>query len=171
MVHPDYQYDPSLLPKIIEPIQRDDADMVLGSRLMGLSPIKQGMPWWKYGGNRVLGSLENLVFGLNLTDYHTGYRAYNRQILETINFQANSDGFIFDQEVVAQVVESGFRIGEIPVPTRYFPEASSVNFKESIFYGVGIIWLVSSYWLHKLRIIRQVRFQSLKKRYAKLNDS
>lgn len=169
MVHPDYQYDPTLLPEIIEPIRSGKADVVLGSRLMGISPLKQGMPWWKYYGNRVLTKIENLVFKLNLSDYHTGYRAYTKEVLEAINFRANSDGFIFDQEVVAQIVDSGFHIKEVSVPTRYFPEASSVNFKTSVAYGLRILWLVSRYWAHKRRIINQVKFQSLKGRYSKLD--
>ena len=171
MVHPDYQYDPTLLPEIVRPIQQGEADVVLGSRLMGGSPIKQGMPWWKYYGNRLLSKIENLVFGLDLSDYHTGYRAYHKHVLETINFQGNSDGFIFDQEVIAQVVDSNFRIGEISVPTRYFPEASSVNFNNSVLYGLRILWLVTRYWFHKRTLVRQVGFQSLSHRYVKLDDS
>jgi len=171
MVHPDYQYDPTLLPEIIEPIRSGEADIVLGSRLMGVSPVKQGMPWWKYYGNRVLSKVENLVFGLNLSDYHTGYRAYSREVLEAVNFQANSDGFIFDQEVVAQFVDLGLRIQEISVPTRYFPAASSISFRASVAYGLRILWLVSQYWVHKRGIIKQPRFQSLKKRYVKLDKN
>src|ERR1051325_5043414 len=171
MVHPDYQYDPTLLPEIVRPIQQSEADVVLGSRLMGGSPIKQGMPWWKYYGNRLLSKIENLVFGLNLSDYHTGYRAYHKHVLETINFQGNSDGFIFDQEVIAQVVDSNFRIAEISVPTRYFPEASSVNFTNSVLYGLRILSLVTRYWFHKRTLVRQVGFQSLSHRYVKLDDS
>ena len=168
MVHPDYQYDPTLLPNIVEPISHGSADFVLGSRLMGVSPIKEGMPWWKYYGNRLLTGVENFVLGAGLSDYHTGYRAYTRQVLETVNFQANSDGFIFDQEVVAQIVDSGFRIEEISVPTRYFPEASSASFSDSVIYGLRILSLMWRYWLHKHRIIRQSRFQSLKNRYIRL---
>jgi glycosyltransferase involved in cell wall biosynthesis len=171
MVHPDYQYDPTLLPEIVRPIQQSEADVVLGSRLMGGSPIKQGMPWWKYYGNRLLSKIENLVFGLNLSDYHTGYRAYHKHVLETINFQGNSDGFIFDQEVIAQVVDSNFRIAEISVPTRYFPEASSVNFTNSVLYGLRILSLVTRYWFHKQTLVRHVSFESLSQRYVKLDDS
>ena len=124
MVHPDYQYDPALVPRIIEPLVRGEADVVLGSRLKEGSALQQGMPWWKYVANRFLTGLENRVFGLRLSEYHTGYRAFRREVLETVNFGANSDGFVFDQEIVAQVVATGFRIAEIPVPVRYFPEAS-----------------------------------------------
>ncbi|MGI8734784.1 MAG: glycosyltransferase family 2 protein [Pyrinomonadaceae bacterium] len=168
MVHPDYQYDPTALPQIIDPIERGEADVVLGSRLMGISPIKQGMPWWKYLGNRVLTALENKAFGLDLSEYHTGYRAFERRVLETVNFHLNSDGFIFDQEVIAQIVESEFRIKEVSVPTRYFPEASSANFKDSAIYGLGILWLLFRYLLHKQQLLSQRKFQSLGRRYTKI---
>src|SRR5438132_7854133 len=128
MVHPDYQYDPRLVPQIIEPIVRGEADVVLGSRLKSGSALAQGMPWWKYISNRFLTGAENRVFGLDLSEYHTGYRAFRREVLETVNFAANSDSFIFDQEIIAQGVASGFRIGEIAVPTRYFKEASPASF-------------------------------------------
>src|SRR5262245_50139343 len=121
MVHPDYQYDPRLVPKILEPIARGSADLVLGSRLAGgVSAVRQGMPWWKYIANRFLTALENRVFGLALSEYHTGYRAFSREVLESVNFLMNSDGFVFDQEIVAQAVATGFRIAEISVPVRYF---------------------------------------------------
>ncbi|OLE00468.1 MAG: glycosyl transferase family 2, partial [Candidatus Rokubacteria bacterium 13_1_20CM_4_68_9] len=107
MVHPDYQYDPRLVPQIIEPIVQGRADVVLGSRLKNGSALAQGMPWWKYVSNRFLTWVENTAFGLRLSEYHTGYRAFRREVLETVNFRMNSDGFIFDQEIVAQVVTSG----------------------------------------------------------------
>jgi glycosyltransferase involved in cell wall biosynthesis len=169
MVHPDYQYDPTFLPQIIKPIENGEADVVLGSRLMGESPTKQGMPWWKFLGNRLLTRLENKVFGLNLSEYHTGYRAFKRRVLETVNFHLNSDGFIFDQEVITQIVEADFRITEVSVPTRYFPEASSANFKDSVVYGFGILWLLLRYWLHKRKLFSQGKFQSLTNRYTKLD--
>jgi glycosyltransferase involved in cell wall biosynthesis len=168
MVHPDYQYDPTCLPRIIEPIERGEADVVLGSRLMSESPMKQGMPWWKFVGNRLLTKVENAAFGLELSEYHTGYRAFSRQVLEAINFQMNSDKFIFDQEVIAQIVDAGFKIAEIPVPTRYFPEASSASFIDSSKYGLGILWLVGRYALHKSRALPQKKFQSLRGRYTKM---
>lgn len=168
MVHPDYQYDPTFLPQIISPIEQGEADVVLGSRLMGISPMKQGMPWWKYYGNRLLTGFENRVFGLNLSEYHTGYRAFRRRVLETVNFHLNSDGFIFDQEVITQIVEADFRITEVSVPTRYFPEASSANFKDSVVYGLGILWLLIRYLLHKRHLFSQGKFQSLSRRYTKL---
>ena len=168
MVHPDYQYDPACLPDIIRPIETGEADVVLGSRLMGKSPVQQGMPWWKYLGNRVLTKVENSFLNLRLSEYHTGYRAFSRRVLETINFQANSDGFIFDQEVVMQIVEAEFRIAEVSVPVRYFPEASSASLTDSTTYGLGILWLVFRYFLHKNNLIRQTKFQSLKRRYVRV---
>jgi glycosyltransferase involved in cell wall biosynthesis len=171
MVHPDYQYDPTCLPQIIEPIERGEADVVLGSRLMSASPVTQGMPWWKYVGNRLLTKVENAAFGLHLSEYHTGYRAFSREVLETINFQMNADGFIFDQEVIAQIVDARFRVAEVSVPTRYFPEASSASFIDSSRYGLGILWLVVRYGLHRSHLLRQNKFQSLKRRYSKVERS
>jgi glycosyltransferase involved in cell wall biosynthesis len=169
MVHPDYQYDPTLLPRVIEPIERGEADVVLGSRLMGDSPMRQGMPWWKYYSNRALTWIENAAFRLRLSEYHTGYRAFSRQVLETVGFYHNSDAFIFDQEVIAQIVEAEFRIAEVPVPTRYFPEASSASFVHSSIYGLGILWLVARYLLHHSGVARQKQFESLRRRYTKLD--
>ena len=168
MVHPDYQYDPTCLPQVIEPLQRGTADVVLGSRLMGVSPMKQGMPWWKYLGNRFLTAVENGAFGLRLSEYHTGYRAFSREVLEAVHFQINSDGFIFDQEIVAQIVAAKFRIAEVSVPTRYFPEASSASFVASAKYGLGILWLVLRYALHNYRLVPQARFETLGRRYTKI---
>jgi glycosyltransferase involved in cell wall biosynthesis len=138
MVHPDYQYDPRLVPQIIAPIVDGRADVVLGSRLKEGSALAQGMPWWKYLSNRFLTSLENRVFSLSLSEYHTGYRAFRRDVLETVNFPANSDGFVFDQEIIAQVAAARFRIAEIAVPTRSFPEASSASFVARVGYGLRI---------------------------------
>ena len=165
MVHPDYQYDPTLLPEIIRPIETGEADVVLGSRLMGIHPIRQGMPWWKYYSNRFLTALENLVFGLHLSEYHTGYRAFRRTVLESVNLQMDSDRFIFDQEILAQIVNVKMRITEVPVPTRYFAQASSASFFQSSVYGVSILWLLVRYLLHRGGIIHQRQFDSLERRY------
>ena len=165
MVHPDYQYDPRLLPQIIAPIQEGLADAVLGSRLMGEHPMKQGMPWWKYLANRFLTVLENKVFGLRLAEYHTGYRAFRRDVLESVNLQMNSDKFIFDQEIIAQIVSLGLRITEVPVPTRYFAQASSASFLQSSRYGLSILWLLARYLLHRGGLLRQRQFESLERRY------
>jgi glycosyltransferase involved in cell wall biosynthesis len=165
MVHPDYQYDPRLLPQIIRPIEDGKADVVLGSRLMGIHPMQQGMPWWKYYANRFLTALENLVFGLKLSEYHTGYRAFRREVLELVNLQMNSDKFIFDQEILAQIVSLNLRITEVPVPTRYFAQASSASFLASSRYGLSILWLLARYLLHSKGLLRQRRFESLERRY------
>ena len=168
MVHPDYQYDPTLLPQIIEPIVKGEADLVLGSRLMGGSAIRQGMPWWKYLGNRALSRLENLAFGLSLSEFHTGYRAFRREVLETVNYAMNSDGFVFDQQIIAQVVAARFRIAEIAVPVRYFPDASSASFVDSVVYGLRILLLLARFALYRLGLYRSRRFQSLRARYSRL---
>jgi glycosyltransferase involved in cell wall biosynthesis len=165
MVHPDYQYDPTLLPEIIKPIQQGQADVVLGSRLMGTNPMRQGMPWWKYISNRFLTIAENTVFGLRLSEYHTGYRAFRREALESVNLDMNSDKFIFDQEIVAQLVNINMRIMEVPVPTRYFAQASSASFVASSIYGISILWVLPRYLLHRGGIPRQRQFESLERRY------
>lgn len=161
MLHPDYQYDPSLLPTLIEPIVDGRADVVLGSRMLGNKPVKQGMPRWKYMANRILTFIENLVFGLHLSEYHTGYRAYSRRVLKEVNFQMNSDGFVFDQEIIAQIVANGYTIHEVPVPARYFAEASSISFCQSVAYGLSVLWLLLRYWLHVHGIRRLPQFDSL----------
>ena len=166
MVHPDYQYDPTLLPEMIRPIERGEADVVLGSRLLGGDPMKQGMPWWKYVSNRFLTGMENTVFGLRLAEYHTGYRAYRREALETVNLEMNSDNFIFDQEIVAQFVAAKLRVAEVPVPTRYFPAASSASFVQSSIYGLSILWLLARYLLHRAGLARSRKFESLRRRYV-----
>jgi glycosyltransferase involved in cell wall biosynthesis len=169
MVHPDYQYDPRLVPQLIQPILDEQADVVFGSRMMGVSARSQGMPWWKYVANIGLTKVENVTFGLNLSEYHTGYRAYRRSALERVNFLSNSDTFIFDQEIVAQFVECGLAFGEIAVPTRYFPEASSLSFLASTRYGLEILWLVVRYWLHRTGLWRNVQFTCYAARYQKVD--
>ena len=168
MVHPDYLYDPSFLPQLIEPILRGEADVVLGSRLKSGSALAQGMPWWKFVANRFLTALENRVFGLSLSEFHTGYRAFRREVLECVNFAASSDGFIFDQEIIAQTVVAGLRIAEIAVPTRYFPEASSASFPASTVYGLRILAVLFWYALHRFGLHRSCRFDSLRLRYSRL---
>jgi glycosyltransferase involved in cell wall biosynthesis len=171
MVHPDYQYDPTLLPQIIAPIQEGRADVVLGSRLMGANPMRQGMPWWKYISNRFLTKMENVTFGLDLSEYHTGYRAFRRAALESVNVEMNSDKFIFDQEILAQIVNLKMRITEVPVPTRYFAMASSASFMASCRYGISILWLLARYILHRAGVIHQRQFDSLERRYRNVPDA
>jgi glycosyltransferase involved in cell wall biosynthesis len=158
MVHPDNQYDSTLVPQMIQPILDNQADIVLGSRILSGTALKGGMPVWKYVANRFLTAIENGVFGLRLSEYHTGFRAYSRRLLETLPFLLNSDNFVFDQEIMAQAVCFGFRVGEIPVPTRYFAEASSVNFERSVEYGLDVLKLMLKYLLHRAHLVRQRQF-------------
>jgi glycosyltransferase involved in cell wall biosynthesis len=153
MLHPDYQYDATRIPALIAPIAAGTHDLMLGSRFLG-DPRAGGMPIWKFVSNRALTTVENLAFGMDLSEYHTGLRAYSRRLLETIPFHRNSDDFVFDQELIAQVVAAGLRrrIGEIAVPTRYFEEASSVGFRRSVVYGVSTVRVVARYLLHRLRV-------------------
>src|SRR3989442_6533889 len=125
------------------------------------------MPWWKYVPNRFLTAVENWVFGLRLSEYHTGYRAFRREVLESVNFGANADGFVFDQEIIAQVVATRFRIAEIPVPTRYFPEASSAGFVASTIYRLPILAVLFWYTLHRRGLRRSRRFDRLRARYTR----
>lgn len=151
MLHPDNQYDATRVPAMVAPIANGEADMVLGSRLLGgrRATLAGGMPIWKYVSNRFLTTVENLSFGTHLSEMHTGYRAYSRRLLETIPFMENSDDFVFDTEVIAEAVAFNFRIVEVPVETRYFPEASSVNFRRSLRYGLATLNVVRKYVLHR----------------------
>jgi glycosyltransferase involved in cell wall biosynthesis len=153
MLHPDYQYDATRIPALIAPIVAGERDLMLGSRFLG-DPLAGGMPRWKYISNRFLTTVENVAFGLRLSEYHTGLRAYSRYLLETIPYHLNSDDFVFDQELIAQVVAAGMRtrIGEVAVPTRYFEEASSVGFRRSVVYGLSTLRVVARYLLHHLRV-------------------
>ena len=169
MLHPDYQYDPTLLPELVAPIEAGEADVVLGSRFMSGSVVKQGMPWWKFLGNRFLTRLQNWVLGQNLAEYHTGYRAFSRKVLEEVPFLLNSDKFVFDQEMLVQAVHLGFRINEVPVPTRYFPEASSASFFASVVYGLSILWLLARYELHRWSLLAQKQFECFPARYTRVD--
>jgi len=171
MLHPDYQYDPTLLPRLIHPIAEGEADIVLGSRLLGANPVQQGMPWWKYISNRFLTWLQNKTYGLRLAEYHTGYRAFRREVLDAVNFQMNSDSFIFDQEILTQAVNLKMRIAEVPVPTRYFPAASSASFTQSVGYGLSILWLLFRYELEKNGVVHQKQFDSLLRRYESVRKA
>ena len=167
MLHPDYQYDPTLLPNLIAPIKTGETDVVLGSRFLRGDVMRQGMPWWKFLGNRFLTWLENYALGLNLAEYHTGYRAFSRTVLEEVPFLLNSDKFVFDQEMLVQAVHLGFSIKEVPVPTRYFPEASSASFRASVRYGLSIVALLARYMLHRWALVDQKQFQCFPARYKR----
>ena len=154
MLHPDYQYDATRIPDLVAPILAREKDLMLGSRFMG-DPLAGGMPRWKYVSNRFLTGVENAAFGLRLSEYHTGLRAYSRRLLEAIPYRLNSDDFVFDQELIAQVVAvGGLGVGEIAVPTRYFEEASSVGFRRSVVYGLSTLRVVARYLLHRSGIRR-----------------
>ncbi len=161
MVHPDNQYDPTRIPAMIQPIINGKADLVLGSRLLGggKATLEGGMPVWKFISNRFLTTVENLALGTHLSEAHTGLRAYSRRLLLTIPFLLNSDDFVFDSEVIAETVAFGFKIAEVPVPTRYFPEASSVNFRRSVVYGLSTLNVARKFWLNKMGIVRYPIFR------------
>ncbi len=159
MLHPDYQYDSSLVPQLIAPILEGRADLVLGSRFLNGQTLAGGMPFWKYVANRFLTAVENLALGQRLSECHTGFRAYSRRLLETIPFLLNSDDFVFDTEVIAEAVAFGFQLAEIPVPTRYFPEASSVDFRRSVRYGLATLGVMNRYWLDRAGLRRSPQFR------------
>ncbi len=153
MIHPDYQYDSSLTEEIIRPIQNHRFDIMLGSRIRTRQEaLAGGMPLYKYIANRFLTTMENIILGQNHSEYHTGFRAFHRKVLTKLPFHKFSDDFIFDQEILISAVYSGFRIGEIPVPTRYFPEASSINFARSVKYGAETLWTLVKYILTSAKI-------------------
>jgi glycosyltransferase involved in cell wall biosynthesis len=158
MVHPDHQYDPKVIPHLIEPIAAGRCDAAFGSRMLGGRAREGGMPWWKYIANIALTKLENAVLGLGLTEYHSGFRAYSRRFLESVRLEANSDGFVFDSEIIVQGLEAKQRFEEIPIATRYFPEASQVRFWGSVRYGLGIVAVLLRFILHRRRIHRSEQF-------------
>jgi len=153
MVHPDYQYTPKLITAMASMIAFDVYDVVLGSRIIGGKPLKGGMPMYKYIANRFLTAVENLLLGSKLSEFHTGYRAFSRKVLESLPFQANSDNFVFDNEMLAQIIYFRYRVGEVSCPTTYFEEASSINLRNSLVYGLGVLSTAIKCRLHKLRLI------------------
>jgi glycosyltransferase involved in cell wall biosynthesis len=160
MLHPDYQYDPKKIPEMVAPILTGEADIVLGSRLLNGGALKGGMPLYKYIANRFLTTCQNFVLGTNLSEFHTGYRAYSRKFLETVPFLRNSLAFVFDGEILCQAVFFDFRIAEIPVETRYFPEASSINFFNSVKYGLSILATLAKFSLAKHRLATSKLFRT-----------
>lgn len=149
MVHPDHQYDPTVIPQLVQPLLDEECDAVFGSRMLGGRPLEGGMPKWKYLANIFLTALENAVFYMYLTEYHSGLRAYSRRYLEAVDFMKNSDKFVFDSEIIAQGVIHKMRIKEIPIETRYFKEASQIGFWRSVVYGLSILKLLVKFKLHK----------------------
>lgn len=154
MVHPDYQYDPTYIPGLIAPILEGKADAVFGSRMFfRKGALEGGMPYWKFFANIFLTTLANIVLGYQLSEYHSGFRAYSRQLLSSLPLELNSDDFVFDSEIIVQCVAGKYRIGEVPIPTRYFKEASSIGFWKSVKYGLGILWVLLQYRLHRLKLL------------------
>mgnify|MGYP001559631933 CR=1 FL=1 len=160
MVHPDYQYTPKLIPAMAGMIVNGLYDCVLASRILGKAALKGGMPFWKYMVNQFLTKMENLILGAYLSEYHTGYRAFSRKLLENISLEHNSSGFLFDNEIIAQILWSDYLIGEISCPTNYFPEASVISLYDSFVYGIGCFKVALLYRLSKMRIIKSKLFSS-----------
>lgn len=171
MVHPDYQYSPRLVPAMAAMLASGEYDVVLGSRILGRGARQGGMPLYKYVGNRVLTFVENLLVGQKLSEYHTGYRAYTRQVLTTLPLAANSDDFVFDNQILCQAIWAGFRIGEISVPTRYFPEASTIGFGRAVRYGFGVLATAALLFLSRARLAQSRLFPpELRDRALELHD-
>jgi glycosyltransferase involved in cell wall biosynthesis len=152
MVHPDYQYTPRLIPAMASMIAYDEFDAVLGSRILGIGALQGGMPVYKYIANRFLTLFENLLLGHKLSEYHTGYRAFSRQVLARLPLERNSNDFVFDNQMLAQIIWYGYRIGELTCPTKYFEDASSINFRRSVTYGLGVLKTAVQFRLQRWRI-------------------
>jgi len=159
MLHPDHQYDAKVIPHLIRPILDGEASAVFGSRMLGGRPLEGGMPWWKYVANVLLTAFANIVFQRYLTEIHSGFRAYSREYLETVRFMENSNDFIFDTEIIAQGMMCKLAFQEVPITTRYFPEASSINFWRSVVYGFGILTVLAKYSLHRSGWVRIRKFE------------
>ncbi len=149
MLHPDYQYTPKLIPAMAHLLASDIYPVVVGSRILGKGAIAGGMPWIKYISNRILTLIQNILMNQKLSEYHSGYRAFSREVLENTPWEKNSNHFLFDNQIIAQCVNANFSIGEISCPTKYFPGASSINLKDSAVYGLGCIWVSIRYRLHR----------------------
>ncbi len=158
MVHPDYQYTPLLIPAMAHMIANGLYSCVLGSRILGGQALKGGMPFWKYIANRLLTLAENMLTGAKLSEYHTGYRAFSRELLEKLPLDRNSDDFVFDNQMLAQILWTGSTIAEVSCPTKYFPEASSINFQRSVKYGLGCLATALTYRLAKMGVVRSKLF-------------
>ena len=155
MIHPDYQYDSRVVGAAVEFLKLGICDVVLGSRIRTRGEaLAGGMPLWKYVANRLLTTFENVALGQNLGDFHSGFRAYRREVLESIPYESNTDDFAFDTQFLAQSVYFGFKVGDIPVPVRYFDEASSINFRRCVKYGLTTLWVMAQFWLQKLGLAK-----------------
>jgi len=158
MVHPDHQYDARIIPHLIDPIISGDADAVFGSRMLGGKPLENGMPKYKYYANILLTAFANMIFKRYLTEIHSGFRAYSKKYLELIRFEENSNDFVFDTEIIAQGMANDLFFQEVPIETRYFPEASSINFRRSVVYGFGVLCVLIKYELHIKRLKIEKKF-------------
>ena len=158
MVHPDYQYTPLLIPVMAWMIANDVYPVVLASRILGNGARKGGMPLYKYIANRALTFIQNMLVSQKLSEYHTGYRAFSREVLERINLEANSDDFVFDNQMLSQIIMADFPIGEVTCPTKYFDDASSINFRRSTIYGFGVLFTSMQHRLHKLGLVKNARY-------------
>lgn len=159
MVHPDYQYTPKLILPMCSIIANDVYPVVFGSRILGKGALKGGMPMYKFIANRLLTFSQNILLNQKLSEYHTGYRAFSREVLEKVNYEANSDDFIFDNEMIAQIFDAGFEIGEVTCPTKYFDEASSINLKRSIQYGIGVLKVSWGFFFKRLGLYNSVIYK------------
>src|SRR6202012_3642535 len=160
MVHPDYQYTPLLVTAMAGMVATGVYDMVLASRILGKGALRGGMPLYKYIFNRMLTAFQNLFLGVKLSEYHTGFRAFSRELLETLPLLENSDDFVFDNQMIAQAIMFGYNLGEISCPTKYLEEASSINFRRSVKYGLGVLATTAGFVAHKLGILRSARFEA-----------
>ncbi len=158
MLHPDYQYDPRLIPALAWPIAAGVYDVVLGSRILGIGARRGGMPLYKYVANRLLTLVQNVLLGEKLSEYHTGYRAFARRVLETLPLAADSNDFVFDNQMLAQALFFGLRVGEVSCPTRYLPESSSIDFWRSVRYGLGVLRTSLLYRLARMRLVRHATY-------------
>lgn len=163
MVHPDYQYSPKLVTAMAGMIASRHYDLVLASRILGGRARKGGMPLYKYVANRLLTFIQNLFWGAKLSEYHTGFRAYSRKLLEAVPFHANSDDFVFDNQIIGQAIYFGFPVGELSCPTRYFPEASSINVWRSLRYGLGVLHTTAALCLQRMGLLRLAMFSAQNK--------
>src|SRR6266481_2243209 len=166
MVHPDYQYTPSLVSAMAAMVASGVYDVVLGSRILGGGALKGGMPFYKYIANRLLTAFQNVFLGVKLSEYHTGFRAFSREVLQTLPLLENSDDFVFDNQMLTQCVMFGFRIGEISCPTSYFEEASSINFRRSVKYGIGVLTTTARFVAHKTGIAKSPLFDATGRKVA-----
>lgn len=163
MLHPDYQYTPKLIPAMVYLIANDIYHVVLGSRILGNGALRGGMPLYKYIANRILTLVQNLLIGQKLSEYHTGYRAFSREALQSVRFMENSDDFVFDNEMLSQLVYADFEIAEVTCPTKYFDEASSINFRRSVVYGLGVLRVSVKHWLQRMGLASFALYKPVEK--------